>query len=151
MNRALSAILFLGLFVAAVTVGLWLNRRYRAKGSIVDAKVGYALTALSFIFVGAGLVAATMLPPAHTGRAGGKALPPEVFATIPPAIFGCAALLAAIGLLLGAAIELVATWRSPSGVARRQDAARLSIYGVGAFVVAIIHLALLRLVPDLLK
>jgi hypothetical protein len=155
MNRTLSLVLFLGLFAAGVALVLWLSRHYRAKASILDAKAACAWAALSFVFVGAGLVAATLMPSGQTVVGGGKELPPDVFptvfATVPAAVFHLAALLAALGLWIGAAIQLVASWRSPSGGTRRQDAARLAIYGVGAFLVAIVHFALLRLGPDLLK
>lgn len=151
MNSALSAIVFLGLFVAGVSLVLWFSRHYRTNRDILDPKVACALVALSFIFVGAGLLTTTLPPPAQAIRAGGKEVPLDVFATLPAGIFFCSALLAAIGLLLGAAFQLLASWLNPSGAARWRDAARLAIYGAGAFLVAIAHLTLLRLGPGLLK
>jgi hypothetical protein len=56
-----------------------------------------------------------------------------------------------IVLLLAATFQLVRSWRNSSGSALRQSATHLAIYGAGAFLVAIGHLALLRLGPGLLK
>lgn len=150
MNRALAAVLFLGLFIVAVSLVLWLTRHFRAKGSILDAKVACALTAMSFVFVGWGIIFSALLPPGQPGP-GGKALPPDIFAFVPAAMFHVTALVTAIGLLLGAAFQLVSSWLSPLGDARRKNAAHLAAYGVAAFVVAIAHHMLMRVGPGLLK
>jgi hypothetical protein len=81
----------------------------------------------------------------------GKELLPHVFAIVPAAIFFCTALLAAIGLMIGAAFQLVSSWFRPARDALQHSAARLAIYGVGASIVAFAHLTILRLGPGLLK
>ena len=151
MNRALAAVLFLGLFVVGISLVLWLTRHFRAKGSILDAKVACALTAMSFVFVGWGIIFSALLPPGQPVGSGGKALPPDIFAFVPAAMFHVTALLAAIGLLLAAAFQLASSWLSPPGDARRKNAAHLAAYGVAAFVVAIAHHTLMRVGPGLLK
>ena len=151
MNRALAGILCLGLFIAGVSLVLWLTRHFRAKGSILDAKVACALTAVSFVFVGWGIILSALPPAGQAVGASGKALPPDIFAFAPAAMFHITALLTAIGLLLGAAFQLVSSWLSPPGDARRKNAAHLAAYGVAAFVVAIAHHTLMRVGPGLLK
>ena len=149
MNRALAAVLFLGLFILGFSLVLWLSRLQR-EGSLMSPKSGAGLAALSFVFVAATMIAETLPHPGKTVGASGKELPPEIFVIASTAGFFCTALIVTIGLLLGAAFQLVSSWRSRSGGARRQSAARLATCGVCALAVAIAHLTLLRVGPGLL-
>ena len=151
MNRVLASVLLLGLFVAGACLVFWLNRHYRAKGDTLEPKAACAMAALSFIVVGAGMVAETLPSSGQIVGRDGKVLPPNSFTIAATAVFFCTALLAAIGLLFGAAFQLVSSWLNPSSNALRRSAARFAIYGVGAFLVALGHLTLMRMGPGLLK
>ena len=113
MNRALAFVLFLGLFVMGACLVLWFRRHSRAKGSVLDPKAACALTALSFVFVGVGMVAETLPPSGQIVGRDGRVLPPNAFTIAATAVFFCNALLAAIGLLLGAVFQLVSSWLNP--------------------------------------
>jgi hypothetical protein len=124
---------------------------YTANGRCSIAKGACALTLLSFVFVGFFLVASTLPPSGKAIGLGGKELPPDFFATLPAIMFHAAAQLATIGLMLGAGFQLVSSWLNPPGAAQRRNAARLAIYGVGAFLVALAHFWLMKVGPSLLK
>jgi hypothetical protein len=147
----LTGVLLIGLFIVAFSLVGWLSRHHRATGSIQDPKAAFVMAVLSFVFVGFGMLASTLPPSGKLVRPDGKELPPDIFAIAPAAVFFCTALLVTIGLLIGAAFQLVSSWRNPSVGALRQNAARLAVYAVGAFLVAIAHLTLLRSWPGLLK
>lgn len=154
-SRFVVGVSFLVLFAMGVGLFLWLGRHYREGGRTLVPKVACAWAAVSFVFVGWGVLFATALVkwPERGGptRPGDKELPPDVFAILPPAMFSCAALLATLGLLLAAAFQLVLSWPNPSAGERRRNAAHLARYGVAALVLAIAHLWLLRLVPGLVR
>lgn len=150
-SRFLTGVMLVGLVAVAFGLIAWLTRHDRARGSMLDPKAACAMVALSFVFVGAAMVAETLPPSTRAVGASGKSLPPNIFTVTSTALFFCAALLAAIGLWLGAAFQLVSSWRSRSGAAQRRSAARLAVYGIGAILVAMAHLALLRTGPGLLK
>lgn len=151
MTRALAFALFLGLFVVGVALVVWLSRHYRAKGSMLDAKAVCLYALSSFIFVGLSMAFSALLLPGQGFGPRGKELPPEVSGTIPAVVFFICALLVAIGLLLAAAFQFGSSWFRQSRDALRQSAARLAIYGVGALLVALGHLALMRVAPALLQ
>ena len=151
MDRQVAIILFLGLFVTGLGLTVWSIWRNRIKGSALDVQNFIALTALSFVFDGAGIAFSALQSSTPAIGPGGKPLPPDFFATIPPAVFFAAGLLVAIGLLLGSAFKLVSSWRSPAAPARRREAGRLAIYGAAAFAVALAHHAMMRFGADLLK
>ena len=154
-SRFVVGVSFLALFLVAVGLILWLGRHYREDGRTLVPQVACAWAAVSFVFVGLGVIFATALAKwperARSTRPDAKELPPDIFAILPPAMFSCGALLATTGLLLAAAFQLVSSWRSPSAGERRRNAAHLARYGVAAFVLAIAHLWLLRLVPGLIR
>jgi hypothetical protein len=150
MNRALAFVLFLALFVAAVSLVLWLTRHLRAKNSLFDGKVGLALAAMSFVFVGMAFIVSSFPGSGKPVAPSGRPLPPEFFFAAATAMFLATAMLATIGLLLAAAVELVWSWYKRSAEGRR-NAGRLALYAVGAFLVMVAHHVLLRIGTGLLN
>ena len=80
----------------------------------MSPKGGVGLAALSFVLVGASMIAETLPHPGQAPGPSGKELPPHVFAIVPAAVFFCTALLVPIGLLLGAAFQFVSSWFRPA-------------------------------------
>lgn len=150
MNRALATVLFLALFVAAISLVLWMARHFRAKKSLFDGKVGLALAAASFLFVGMAFIVSTFPSSGKPVGPSGRPLPPDFFFVVAAAGFLFTALLATIGLLLAAAFELVRGWYRRSAEGRR-NAARLALYAMGAFLVMAAHHVLLRIGTGLLN
>jgi len=124
---------------------------YSDQGRAAIAKAACALVLLSFVFVGMGITLSALPPSGQPVGREGKALPPDIFAFVPAAMFHVTALVAAIGLLLGAAFQLLSSWLSPPGNPRRKKAMRLAIYGGAASLVAIAHFILMKVGPGLLK
>jgi hypothetical protein len=150
MNRALAVFLLLGLFILGASLVLWLSRLQR-EGRIMSPKGGIALAALSFVFRRDKHDRRDMPHSGKTVGIGGKELPPEIFIIAQQQASSVPHCSLAIGLMLGAAFQLVSSWFRPARDALRHSAARLAIYAVGASIVAFAHLTLLRLGPGLLK
>jgi hypothetical protein len=146
-SRFLTGVVLIELFVVALCLFIWFERHWRAKRSLLDPKAVGVMGLLSFVFVAFAMLASTLPSSGKLIRPDGKELPPNIFAIALPAVFFIIALLAMIGLLLRAAFRLLSSWRGPSGVARRRDAACLATYGLGAFLVAAGHFTLMKLWP----
>jgi hypothetical protein len=107
-------VLFLGLFVVAVSLIVRLSRHYRAKGSLLDAKPVCVYVVLSFVAVGMFMAFAALAPPGQAVGPRGKELSPDIFAIVPAAMFFTVSSVAAIGLMLAAAFQFASSWFRPS-------------------------------------
>ncbi|MPZ31742.1 MAG: hypothetical protein GEV13_12225 [Rhodospirillales bacterium] len=124
---------------------------YSDAGRTLIARAACVLALLSLVFVVASLLMARLSPWKHPPRPGTAALPPDAMFTATSGVFASSAVLASLFLMLVAALQLGWAMLKPSARQLRLNAARFALYGVGALVLAVAHITLLRLGPGLLN